>query len=234
VSKLEKDVLLFDLDGTLIDSAPDLALAVNDTLVKLGRDPFPETVIRGWVGNGAKILIERALSGSQQIADDLDPKLAEQALEIFLDSYQNNICIHTCLYDGVLESLKTLKALGYKLAVVTNKPERFIEPILKGLGLIDLFEVLVGGDTIANKKPDPHPLHFACEQMGVAIDRCLMIGDSRNDILAAKAAGTPSVGLTYGYNYGEDIAIHKPEWVFDNFADLLGILSKQEPQAHKD
>lgn len=221
---LKKDTLLFDLDGTLIDSAPDLALAVNDTLVQLNLSPYPESTIRSWVGNGAKVLIERALSGSATISENLDPALAEKALGLFLTSYQNNLCIHSKLYDGVLSSLQTLKALGYKLAVVTNKPERFIEPILAGLNLTGLFEVLVGGDTLAQKKPDPSPLHFACQQMNVAIEQCLMIGDSRNDILAAKAAGAQSIGLTYGYNYGQPIADSNPEWVFDNFADLLNIL----------
>lgn len=221
---LTTNTLLFDLDGTLVDSAPDLALAVNDTLTQLNLPTYPESTIRSWVGNGAKVLIERALSGSSSISSDLDPVLAKKALEIFLTSYQNNLCIHSKLYDGVLSSLQTLKGFGYKLAVVTNKPERFIEPILAGLDLSGLFDVLVGGDTLPQKKPDPSPLHYACEKMNVAIEQSLMIGDSRNDILAAKAAGTQSVGLTYGYNYGLPIADSDPEWVFDNFADILNIL----------
>ncbi|MER2491513.1 phosphoglycolate phosphatase [Catenovulum sediminis] len=218
------DILLFDLDGTLVDSAPDLALAVNDTLQQLGRNTFSQEVIRGWVGNGAKTLIERALSGDIEISPDLDPELSAKALAIFLHSYQQNVCVHSKLYDGVLNSLQTLKELGYKLAVVTNKPERFIQPILDGLGLTDVFDTLVGGDTLTQKKPAPEPLLHACQLMGASIERCLMIGDSRNDILAAKAAGTASVGLTYGYNYGEDIAQYQPEWVLDNFTDLLKIL----------
>lgn len=221
---LTTNTLLFDLDGTLVDSAPDLALAVNDTLTQLNLPTYPESTIRSWVGNGAKVLIERALSGSSSISSDLDPDLAKKALEIFLTSYQNNLCIHSKLYDGVLSSLQTLKGFGYKLAVVTNKPERFIEPILAGLDLSGVFDVLVGGDTLPQKKPDPSPLHYACEKMNVAIEQSLMIGDSRNDILAAKAAGTQSVGLTYGYNYGLPIADSDPEWVFDNFADILNIL----------
>ncbi|MCU4675277.1 phosphoglycolate phosphatase [Catenovulum sp. 2E275] len=230
MSQTQANVLLFDLDGTLIDSAPDLALAVNLTLAELGRTQFPEETIRGWVGNGAKVLIERALSGSQQISEHLDPAFAKQALAMFLNNYQNNICVKTKLYSGVKQSLAELKDSGYRLAIVTNKPEQFINPIIKGLGILDYFEVCVGGDTLANKKPLPDQLYYACEKMEVDISQCIMVGDSRNDILAAKAAGIASVGLTYGYNYGENIAEQNPEWVLDNFADLTNILTNLQTQ----
>lgn len=220
----QRDVLLFDLDGTLVDSAPDLALAVNDTLQQLGLETFPEQTIRGWVGNGAQVLIERGLSGSVDIDPQLDRELAARALTIFLESYRQNLCVKSCLYPAVAATLLALKERGYRLAIVTNKPEQFVAPILEGLGLAGLFEVLVGGDTLPEKKPEPAPLHYACEQMVVSLDRCIMVGDSRNDILAAKAAVIPSVGLTYGYNYGEDIAAYGCEWVLDDFSGLLEIL----------
>jgi phosphoglycolate phosphatase len=225
VNKEQRDVLLFDLDGTLVDSAPDLAWAVNDTLAQLGRDTFPEDTVRGWVGNGAQVLIERALSGSSTISEQLDRDLAARALRVFLASYQQHLCVHSTLYPGVEPTLRQLAQRGFRLAIVTNKPERFVAPILEGLGLAELFDCVVGGDTLSQRKPDPAPLQFAAEQLGVALSRCVMVGDSRNDILAAKAAGIPSIGLTYGYNYGESIAVYEPEHVLESFAALGEVLS---------
>jgi phosphoglycolate phosphatase len=118
-----------------------------------------------------------------------------------------------------------LAGQGYRLAIVTNKPERFVPPILEGLGLHGLFELIIGGDTLAKRKPDPLPIEHACKVLGVDVSNCLMVGDSKNDILAAKAAAMQSVGLTYGYNYGESIAIYEPEWVLDHFSDLPSVLA---------
>jgi len=222
---LNKNVLLFDLDGTLVDSVPDLASAVNKTLAELGRAPFNEDIIRGWVGNGAKVLIQRALSGSNEILADLSETFVEHALEIFFRAYQLGACINTKLYAGVLDTLTRLKATGYRLAIITNKPERFVGPIINNLALNGLFELIIGGDTLEKSKPDPLPLHHAVSTLAVTAEQCVMVGDSRNDILAAKAANIDSVGLTYGYNYGEDIAKYHPELVIDHFADLLNSLT---------
>jgi phosphoglycolate phosphatase len=216
----DKQVLLFDLDGTLVDSAPDLALAINQMLTQLGRPTFSLECIRGWVGNGAQVLVQRALSGDSEIASSLDPVAVESALAIFLASYQANVCVETRLYAGVLDTLTWLKNRDYRLAIVTNKPERFVAPILDGLGLNGLFELILGGDSLAKRKPDPLPLNHVCQQLAVTSIPCLMIGDSKNDILAAKAANMQSVGLTYGYNYGEDIATYQPDLVLNNFSDL--------------
>jgi len=221
---LNKNVLLFDLDGTLVDSVPDLALAVNQMLIELGLSAYSQDIIRGWVGNGANILVQRALSGDAEISTDLDELLIKRGLEIFYQTYQSFNCIETRLYPEVLDTLTELKQRGYRLAIITNKPERFIAPIVDGLGLNGLFELIIGGDTLEKRKPDPLPLHYACQQLSVNTDQCVMIGDSKNDILAAKAANMQSVALTYGYNYGEDIGIYHSELVIDNFADLLGAL----------
>ncbi|SFC74421.1 phosphoglycolate phosphatase [Pseudoalteromonas denitrificans] len=220
-----KNVLLFDLDGTLVDSAPDLALAVNQTLAELGLASFDQKIIRGWVGNGAQVLIQRALSGSTEISKSLDVELSDKALKIFLASYEANVCCETKPYSGVVDTLKSLKEKGFRLAIITNKPERFISPILIGLGMDGLFELIIGGDTLAKRKPDPLPLNYACEKLSVTAERCIMIGDSKNDILAAKAAKMQSIGLTYGYNYGEDIAVHQPELVLSDFTDLLSAIT---------
>ncbi|WP_028870020.1 phosphoglycolate phosphatase [Psychromonas arctica] len=220
-----KKAILFDLDGTLIDSAPDLALAINHMLTSIGREPISATIIRSWVGNGASVLVQRGLSGQAQIADDLDPDLLAKALAIFLEFYAQNLCIDTVTYPHVRSTLKILKAKDYQLAIVTNKPFDFIQPILDGLELNGLFELLIGGDTLEKRKPDPLPLHYSCEKLGVTVDQCVMIGDSKNDILAANAANMQSIGLSYGYNYGEDINEHNPDISFDDFADIIATFS---------
>lgn len=221
----DKKAILFDLDGTLIDSAPDLALAINHMLTSIGRDVISPDIIRSWVGNGASILVQRGLSGQTEIDKDLDPELLDKSLAIFLDFYANNLCVDTVTYPNVRSSLKILKAKGYRLAIVTNKPYDFIQPILDGLELNGLFELLVGGDTLEKRKPDPLPLHYTCEKLGVTMDECVMVGDSKNDILAANAANMQSIGLSYGYNYGEDINEHNPDLSVDDFADIIASFS---------
>jgi phosphoglycolate phosphatase len=220
-----KEVILFDLDGTLIDSAPDLSLAINHMLSKLQRPTFDQDIIRSWVGNGAQVLVKRGLSGHSVIDENIDPELFEKSLQIFLNFYKDNLCVDTKLYPSVRSCLKILKAKGYRLVIVTNKPFEFIEPILEGLELTGLFEMLLGGDSLEKRKPDALPLLHVCEKLSVTVEQCLMVGDSKNDILAAKAANMESIGLTYGYNYGEDIGLHNPEIVFDDFADIVATLS---------
>lgn len=220
----QKNVLLFDLDGTLVHSAPDLALAVNRTLVDLGRSPFDNETIYHWVGNGAKVLISRALSGASTINEQLDADLVQDALAIFLKHYEQCLCVESVLYDGVKQGLERLKSAGFRLAIITNKPAVFIEPILRGLGLNNIFELLIGGDTLSEKKPHPAPLHHAIAEVKVGAEQCIMIGDSKNDILAAKAAEIASIGVTYGYNYGESIANSNPDWCYDTFNELTTAL----------
>jgi len=216
-----KKVILFDLDGTLINSSPDLAVAVNHMLKTLDRDTFSEDVIHGWVGNGAQILVQRALSGQSEIDKNLDAAFAADALETFLAFYAQNLCVATVTYPNVPSTLKTLKSMGYRLAIVTNKPFAFVEPILEGLKLTGLFELILGGDSLDQKKPDPIPLLHVCTTLGATVDDCVMVGDSKNDILAANACSMQSVGVTYGYNYGEDIGVYEPSIVIDDFSMLL-------------
>jgi phosphoglycolate phosphatase len=220
VTLQQKSVLLFDLDGTLVDSAPDLALALNKTLSELKLAECDESLIRSWVGNGAKVLVERALEHSSNNGKPIDASLVNDALVKFLYHYQQCLCVNSALYSDVKKGLSLLKASGFRLAIITNKAEGFIAPILSGLGIDGLFEILIGGDTLAEKKPHPAPLNYVLQQLNVTAQQCIMIGDSRNDILAAKAAKIESIGLTYGYNYGEDIRKYEPNWCFDNFADL--------------
>lgn len=219
-----KKLIIFDLDGTLIDSVPDLAAAINQMLIALKRKPFKEEIIRFWVGNGAQTLVKRALSGSEIIDPALDETLFQEALEIFLKSYAEHLCIHTCTYTHVPETLKTLKEEGYILAIVTNKPEAFVLPLLEGLKIDKLFEYFIGGDSLPTKKPAPQPLLHVCKKFNATVKESLMIGDSKNDILAAKGAKMESIAVTYGYNYGEDIGSYEPEIIVDDFADILGYI----------
>ncbi len=219
----DKQLLIFDLDGTLINSALDLAKSVNYMLAELGREMFDEEVIHGWVGNGALMLVSRALSGSREPKRDLDEKYVQKALDIFLEHYATHLCCKTQPYPYVAQTLKELQQ-RYRLAIVTNKPFRFVEPILRGLELDGLFEMILGGDSLPRKKPDPMPLLHLCNTLDIPVKASVMVGDSKNDILAANACGMDSVGVTYGYNYGEDIGEHNPTVIINNFKELLGYL----------
>jgi phosphoglycolate phosphatase len=215
--------VLFDLDGTLVDSVPDIAVAVDAMLLQLGRRPAGEDRVRGWVGNGGRMLVRRALAFDVAgIADD-DPQLPE-ALAVFFAQYQLSNGQASRLYAGVAEALDGLAAGGLPMAVITNKPHRYIEPLFAQLGILPHFPVLIGGDTLPVKKPDPAPLFLACEQLGVAPARALMVGDSVNDIEAARAAGCPVVAVDYGYNYGRPIAEAGPDRVMSDLQLLLPLL----------
>ncbi len=220
----DKKAILFDLDGTLVDSAPDLALAVNHMLERLGRGTFDHDTIRSWVGNGAQTLVKRALSGSSIIDEEIEPQLFTEALDIFLEFYAKNLCVDTVAYPNVLTTLKDLKSKEYRLALVTNKPYDFVQPLLEGLQLADLFEFYIGGDSLEKRKPHPMPLLHACEYLNLSVEECIMVGDSKNDIVAANAANMQSIGVSYGYNYGEPISLYEPDSVVDDFAEIMTLM----------
>lgn len=215
-----KKVIIFDLDGTLIDSSSDLAHAINYMLTSMGREEFSLDEIHQWVGNGAQTLVKRALSGSVEIAEEINEKEFKAALGIFLRFYENNLTKWTVTFSRVEETLQALKDAGYKLVIVTNKPYKFVEPILDDLALKQYFEFHLGGDSLPEKKPNPAPLLHVCEQLDVTPEECVMVGDSKNDILAAKACNMDSIGVTYGYNYGEHIKIYEPTVYYSNFAEI--------------
>jgi len=213
--------VLFDLDGTLIDSVPSLAAAVDRTLLALGREAAGVGQVRNWVGNGALVLIQRALSDSHTPDPQLDPLLVERALAQFQQCYGEHPEVGTELYPGVSECLAELRARGIPLALVTNKPARFVPPLLASFGLADTFALVLGGDSLAQKKPDPAPLHHAARYFGVGPERCLMVGDSVTDIQAARAAGMPVACVSYGYNHGSPIGECGADWTVDSLTELL-------------
>jgi phosphoglycolate phosphatase len=222
----DKKLLIFDFDGTLIDSVPDLASALNAMLRTLGREPFSIETIREWVGNGAQTLVSRALCGSRDFDEAaLAQEPLAEALDIFLEYYEKNPAKDTLLYDGVKETLQELHSRGYILSIVTNKPYKFIVPILEALEIKDLFALYIGADSLEHKKPRPEPLLHICKELGCSVEASLMIGDSKNDILAAKAAKMDSVAVSYGYNYGEDIRAYEPDVVIKHFSDLKQVVS---------
>lgn len=216
-------MVLIDLDGTLVDSVPDLAECVDAMLARLGRAPHGEAKVRDWVGNGVERLVRRALVG--QLAGEPDEAEFQRAYPIFLELYAANTCKRSRLYPGVREGLDFLRSAGYPLGCVTNKAARFTEPLLAALGIADDFGIVISGDTLPRQKPDPLPLLHAAQHFGVAPQEALMIGDSISDVQAARAAGFQIICVSYGYNHGRDIREARPDAVIDSLGELPNLLA---------
>lgn len=221
------EAILLDLDGTLVDSAPDLITAVNTMLAELDRPGADPEEVRLWVGNGAQRLIERALAGTQNPATAPPPALYEQAREAFFAAYQRCNGLESRLYPGVAEFLAQARARGSRLAVVTNKPGAFTGPLLEAMGIAPYFDVVLSGDSLTGadgewlRKPDPAPLAEALRRLAIPRHKGLMIGDSRADIEAARALGLPVVAVTYGYSQGTDVASLASDSQVDSMTELL-------------
>ncbi|SDR68760.1 phosphoglycolate phosphatase [Halopseudomonas xinjiangensis] len=213
------DLVMFDLDGTLVDSVPDLAAAVDTMLGRLGRPPAGVERVRDWVGNGAAVLVRRALAGSID-HNGVDDSQAADALAIFLEAYSGGHDL-TTVYPGALDFLDWLQDNAVRMAVITNKPQRFVQPLLDEVGLGGYFDWLIGGDTLPTQKPDPAALLHVMGEVGVVAGQALFVGDSRNDILAARAAGVKVVAVSYGYNHGEPIAAENPDLLVDSLSALI-------------
>jgi len=219
---IRPEMVLIDLDGTLIDSVPDLAFCVDAMMAELGRPPRGEAMVRNWVGNGVERLVRRALTGTL----DGEPSDADydDAYPIFLRLYADNTAKRSHPYPGVREGLDWLRANGYPLGCVTNKAAQFTEPLLAAKGLDGYFELVVSGDSLPEKKPSPLPLLHAARHFGAEPARCLMIGDSVSDVKAARTAGFAIICMSYGYNHGQDIRDFGPDAVIDAMPELAGLL----------
>jgi phosphoglycolate phosphatase len=219
---VKPEMILIDLDGTLIDSVPDLAYCVDAMMSALEMPEHGEAKVRDWVGNGVERLVRRALVG--QLEGEPEDELFQKAYPIFLELYAEHNAKRSMLYPGVQEGLEFMKGAGYQLGCVTNKAEQFTLPLLRDLGIADFFEIIVSGDSLPKKKPDPMPLLHAAEHFGVEPRAALMLGDSQSDVKAARAAGFRIICVSYGYNHGQDIRDFGPDAVIDSFTELEALL----------
>jgi phosphoglycolate phosphatase len=225
---VKPEMVLIDVDGTLVDSVPDLAYCVDEMMKQLGMPVHGEAKVREWVGNGVERLTRRALIG--QLDGEPDEALFKKAYPIFLDLYAKNTSQRSVLYPGVKEGLAYLQRAGYKLGCVTNKAAQFTIPLLKDLGIYDKFAIVVSGDTLPQKKPDPAPLLHVARHFGVSAEKSLMIGDSVSDVKAARAAHFQIICMSYGYNHGMDIRDAHPDAVIDSMVELEGLLESARKQ----
>ncbi len=205
-------LIIFDLDGTLIDSLEDLAAATNHMLTSLGRKPAGLDQVRGYVGQGARRLVERAMPAAT--AEEI-----EIGLNVFLAFNEAHIVDRTRLYPGALETLTALRDGGMTMAVVSNKNVALCRKVLTTLAADRFFATIIGADSLALRKPSPEPLLMVLRELGVPADRALMVGDSINDIAAGNAAGIATVGCTFGY--GDLAELENATWQIDSIAELL-------------
>ncbi len=193
----QPELIAMDLDGTLIDSAPDLSFAIEQMLSRLEKPGVTSEQVRSWIGNGVNMLVKRALMGRMDPPEE--PQDFQRALHVFSEIYEQNISGRGTLYPGVLDGLRELKSEGYVLACLTNKHSRFTYSLLDKAGLSDFFDFVVCGDTYEQRKPHPMPLLKTAERFNADPAASVMVGDSMNDIKAAKAAGFRAVCVPYGY-----------------------------------
>lgn len=212
---------MLDLDGTLIHTAPEIATAANLMLADLNLPVLPYSQVESYIGEGAIILIKRCLTG--QINVEPDSELFAKAESLFFAHYANNAAISKP-YDGVVDGLQSLWNKGYRLACVTNKPEEFTLPLLQKSGLADFFDMVVSGDTLHKKKPDPIQLHHICAKFDVPEYEAMLVGDSATDIAAAQAAGCFIVTVPYGYNQGRPLDVSQVDATINDLTELVHIL----------
>ncbi|AGO15399.1 phosphoglycolate phosphatase [Glaesserella parasuis] len=213
----------FDLDGTLVNSLPDLALSLNSAFAEVGLPQASEELVLTWIGNGADVLFAKGMEWTGK-ADEFSQDELAQIKRRFGYFYGENVCNISKLYPNVKDTLEALKAQGYILAVVTNKPTKHVLPVLQAFKIDHLFSEALGGQSLPQIKPHPAPLYYLCGKFGLYPHEMLFVGDSKNDILAAKAAGCKSVGLTYGYNYNIPISESEPDYVCEDFAEILKVI----------
>jgi phosphoglycolate phosphatase len=215
-------LVLFDLDGTLVDSAPDIAHATNLALADVGRAPRATAEIQDFIGNGAERLIHRCLTGARD--GDAESALYHRTYLSFEEHYAACLATRTRPYPGVVATLNSLATRGILLGCVTNKPARFTQPLLAETGLASYFSVVVAGDTLTRKKPDPAPLLSAATTCGTTAAETVMVGDSMADLAAARAAGMRVFCVSYGYSAGVDLAAQHPDLYVDRMPDILPAL----------
>jgi phosphoglycolate phosphatase len=206
-----KKIFLFDLDGTLFNTLPDLSFAINKMLVALGLEPFPREIIKTFIGNGSRNLVRRSLGNSEHLLDE--------AHALFMEYYKNRCIEETIPYPGVIELLKR----NFRAAVLTNKPIEPTKKILAHFGLANRFEYVLGGDTSPERKPSPAGIEFILSNTKLEKQDALMIGDDTPDLLAARAAGIDSLMILGGFGKPENILPYFPKYTVEHFGDLLNL-----------
>lgn len=219
-TNLPIDTVLFDLDGTLIDSMPELAYCSNQCLKEMGRPTLPIETLSTFVGKGLERLIIRFLANDID-ASTAEPELLEEAKEVFSRHYHANNALFSELYPTVIEALEQLRTKDFKLAIVTNKAIEFTLPLLEKKGLSDYFDTVIGGDSCGQKKPHPAPVFLALKNLNRSPATAVFVGDSLNDAQAAKAADLPCLMVPYGYNEGQTISRPEPGALVDDMHAVI-------------
>jgi phosphoglycolate phosphatase len=220
-------LIAFDLDGTLVDTAAEIADTVNDVLQTEGLASLPEATIRDWIGRGAREVVARAYAVRAGIAQGKqrgDAGHLDTMMVAYARFHAARCGTRSRLFPDVESTLIALRALSIKLAVVTNKEESFARQLLEAHGILDFFDPIVGGDTLPTRKPDPAPLRHCLEVHGIPPGRALLVGDSELDVRTARAAGVRSVVVPYGYNGGKAIASCEPDLIIATVAELLNLV----------
>jgi phosphoglycolate phosphatase len=216
--------VVIDLDGTLIDTAPDLAYAAELMMADLGMPCPSADTIATYIGNGVSRLVKRVLTGDMDA--EPDAALFARAISLYQKHYGEHVSRASRPFGGVVEGLQAFKAMGVHVACITNKAAQFTHPLLKDTGLFDFFELILSGDSLPKRKPDPLPLLHACEKFGIAPAELLLIGDSLNDTQAARAAGSAVFCVPYGYNRGRPVAELDLDAVVPTLADAAKMVTK--------
>lgn len=223
------EAVLFDLDGTLIDSVPDLAASIDQMLLSIGKPAAGESKVNRWVGNGASALVKRALLDDdqgdefhqQQFPNALDDNVYVSAYAVFESAYAQRLTHATGLYPGVNEVLAKLSSADIKMALITNKPRLFTLPLLQGLNIQHYFAEIICGDDLPHKKPHPLPVKTALRNLSVVATKAVMVGDSISDVKSAQQAGVKTIAVTYGYNHGIAITDSRNDVQADVFIDEI-------------
>jgi phosphoglycolate phosphatase len=218
--------IVIDLDGTLLDTAPELCEAANRMLRDMDYAPVSQQLLSSYIGNGISWLVKRALTGDMHATPDA--ALYDHALPIF-EKHYTELLLESKPFEGVINGLDAMKAAGYRLGCITNKVARYTEPLLKGVGLDGYFDIVLSGDTLPEKKPHPMPLLHAAEYFGIDISNLLLIGDSLNDTLAARAARCPVFCVPYGYNHGEPVDTLDLDAVIATLPEALPLMKRIQP-----
>ncbi|MHB1236386.1 MAG: phosphoglycolate phosphatase [Gallionella sp.] len=221
--QLDISAIVIDLDGTLLHTAPELSVAANRMLREMDYAPVSPELLASYIGNGISWLVKRALTGDMHATPDA--ALFDHALPIF-EKHYTELLLRSKPFDGVIAGLDAMKSAGFRLGCVTNKLACYTEPLLQGVGLAKYFEIVISGDTLAEKKPHPMQLLHAAKFFGVPVEKLLLIGDSLSDTLAARAAGCPVFCVPYGYNHGEPAETLDQDAVIKNLAAALPLIKR--------